>query len=173
MQEAQAAAEAQAREAEGMEEDEEGLEEHDLDDDIPDGDQEVGEMGDETEWIDDGEEDGNNSMAEYEEEVDGLYPEEEMEDELATHGGEAVVVDLDDDIPEAGSYQHTDTEIEDESSINIYGGAMHSIPAGSSRGSWHPEPVSTSSAFGSSPVVHRNAERRHLERRNDGRAGRN
>ena len=178
MQEAQEAAEAQALDAEGMEDDEEGAEERNLDDDIPDGDEENGDNGDDEEWFGDGDGDANDSMDELgegeEEEVNAMYPDDiDAEAEVPIHGGEAVVVDLDDDIPEAGSYQHTDTDVEDESSINLYdetnlhGGGMRSIPPDSSRTSWHAVPVSASSAYGSSPVVHRDAERR-----NDGRTGR-
>ena len=168
MQEAQLAAEAQARDAEGMENDEEGLEEHDLDEDIPSADEENGEDGEDDEWFDDGDGEGQDSMGEEEEEeLSGLYAEDDADDGMATHGGEEGVADLDDDIPEAGSYQHTDTEIEDESSINIYAGTVHSSLLLSSGARRLQVPVSPSSVLGSSPIAQRDNQRN-----NDGRAGR-
>ena len=86
---------------------------------------------------------------------------------MATHGGEEGAADLDDDIPEAGSYQHTDTEIEDESSINIYAGAVHSSLLDSSGARRLQVPVSPGSVLGSSPIVQRD-----VQRNNNGRAGR-
>lgn len=109
----------------------------DLDEDIPDADQEGG-------WVDD-DDDGDSGLSS--EENDENYDDEEEDDDdggnvsqqqgvfsVRPHGaavelyGEYVVDqggddydggrDLDEDIPEGGSYQHTDTEVEDESSFD-------------------------------------------------------
>lgn len=149
---AQMAEAQQQQEMEGEEEvegqQEEGDEEggvlgRDLDEDIPDADQEGG-------WVDDDEDDDSGLSSE---ENDEEYDDEE-EDEDDDDGGnmsqqqqqqqrvfsmrvpgaavglyrEYIVDlgrdddddggrDLDEDIPEGGSYQHTDTEVEDESSF--------------------------------------------------------
>ncbi|MCJ1474999.1 hypothetical protein MMC13_003659 [Lambiella insularis] len=81
--------------------------ERDLDQDIPDAEEEH-------EWIDDEADDGLPSA-----EGEGDYADEEGIDlDGGTQGR-----DLDDDVPEAGSYQHTDTDVEDESSdLEVVGG---------------------------------------------------
>ena len=110
MADAQAAAEAEA-EAEArdtdmamLEEDESGAEDRDLDDDIPDADADADDAG---EWVD---EDADDALPT--DEGDGDY----AEDTGVDMGGGMEGRDLDDDVPEAGSYQHTDTDVEDESS---------------------------------------------------------
>ncbi|KAI9748618.1 MAG: hypothetical protein M1835_001752 [Candelina submexicana] len=83
-----------------------GMGERDLDEDVP----EAGE----------GEEEGGEEGFSGEEEVGGDGDEgvlgEGVGDGVGGIGGEGVDRDLDEDVPEAGSYQHTDTEVEDESS---------------------------------------------------------
>ena len=158
MLEAQAAAEAEADVGiEGMDEEEGGEEEggeeeRDLDEDIPDGDD-----GPET-WVD---EDGDDAIPT--EEGEGDYEVVEGADVL---DGEITGRDLDEDVPEAGSYQHTDTEIEDESSEDGGLGARESLPAREAglRGSG----VLGSSVFGSSPAVQM---RRSSGRRSGGHGG--
>ena len=136
--EAQAAAEAEAleREQQGqtMGEGEGGLE-RDLDDDVPDADEED-DMGDD--WIDD----------EQELDEDGLLPglDDEGEGDYGDDGGGR---DLDEDVPEAGSYQHTDTELEDESSDD----APLPTPAFREVGNTNGGGVLGSSVFGSSPAM--------------------
>lgn len=131
-------------EVEGQQEegDEGGLLGRDLDEDIPDADQEGG-------WVDDDEDDDSGLSSE---ENDEEYDDEEENDDDgdgnisqqqrqqqrvfsmrvpgATAGQYREYIvdlgrdddddggrDLDEDIPEGGSYQHTDTEVEDESSF--------------------------------------------------------
>lgn len=141
----------QQQEMDGVEEDEEegqqeeegeeGLLGRDLDEDIPDADQEGG-------WVDDDDEDDDENSRLSSEEYDDDEQEEEEGDisqlqqqqgvfsmrppglAAAAAGlyGEYIADqegddddgarDLDEDIPEAGSYQHTDTEVEDESSFD-------------------------------------------------------
>lgn len=143
--EAQAAAEAEAleREQEGMamgDGEQQGLE-RDLDEDVPDADvEEADEYGEA--WTDDEvgmDEDGEGMIPGMEDEGDGDYAEGEGE------GGR----DLDEDVPEAGSYQHTDTELEDESSDE---GEVPTAGFGQTgnRGS---AGVLQSSVFGSSPAM--------------------
>lgn len=137
--EAQAAAEAEAleREQQGMATGEGGEElERDLDDDVPDAD-EGDEMGDD--WEDD-EQDLDDD--------DGLLPGMEDEGE-GDYGEESGVRDLDDDVPEAGSYQHTDTELEDESSDD----ERLPTPAFREVGNTGGGGVLGSSVFGSSPAI--------------------
>ena len=86
----------------------------------------------------------------------------EMNDEGA-EGDYAEQPDLDDDVPEAGSYQHTDTEVEDDSSFE--GATWRAIEVGptgvtdlgpmrmSDRERERGSGVLGSSVFGSSPVV--------------------
>lgn len=145
MAEAQQQQEMEGEEEEGQQEegDEEGgVLGRDLDEDIPDADQEGG-------WVDDDEDDDSRLSSEVNDEE---YDDEEEDDDddggnisqqqqqqqgvfsMRTAGaavglyGEYVVGqgrdddddggrDLDEDIPEGGSYQHTDTEVEDESSF--------------------------------------------------------
>ncbi len=135
--EAQAAAEAEAleREQQGMATGEGGEElERDLDDDVPDADEED-EMGDD--WVDD----------EQDIDDDGLLPgmENEGEGDYGDDGGRR---DLDADVPEAGSYQHTDTEAEDETSDDGPLPTPAFREVGNTGGG-----VLGSSVFGSSPAV--------------------
>ena len=73
---------------------------HNLDDDVPDADEEGG-------WVDDDEDDDDDNL-----EQEALAEMNEGEGDYADQP------DLDDDVPEAGSYQHTDTEVEDSSSVD-------------------------------------------------------
>ena len=143
---AQMAEAQQQQEMEGVEEDdEEGQQEEeggegvlgrDLDEDIPDADQEGG-------WVDDDENSGLSSE-EYDddegEEEEGIISQLQQQQgafSMRPPGPAAAAAglfgeyigdqegdnddgarDLDEDIPEAGSYQHTDTEVEDESSFD-------------------------------------------------------
>ena len=132
-----AAARALEEEGQGTELNMEGdedsaVEEHNLDDDIPDADDAASE-----DWIDD---DADEMPTE---EGDGDYAEVSgLEGDMA--GGR----DLDDDVPEAGSYQHTDTDLEDETSSDDDTNHRMSIPGGISA-------APGSSVFGSSPVAAR------------------
>lgn len=110
---------------------EEGMEERDLDADVPDADAVVLEDGDDGEA--EGEQDvtfneeslleGSDLMHEQEEE-DLLsqqmirLEEAELEGRLQDERDLGLERDLDEDVPEAGSYEHTDTEEELESSDN-------------------------------------------------------
>lgn len=139
----------------GEGEGEQGTEERDLDDEVPDAD--AGEDGyregygegygspwtDEEDLAEDEEnafENGRGGLPSMEVEGDGDYAE----------GGEGER-DLDEDVPEAGSYQHTDTELEDESSD----GGEIPVPSASFRevGNGGPGGVLGSSVFGSSPAL--------------------
>ncbi|KAL1582360.1 hypothetical protein WHR41_08903 [Cladosporium halotolerans] len=130
MQAQQQLAEAQQRGAEAMaeQEDPEAPEERDLDDDIPEAEITGDVTGDITGVTDDvtAEDTFNEESmmegsmlqqeqyAEMEEaELTGIAQEEE---DLGIEGDEEEERDLDDDVPDAGSYQHTDTEEEDSSS---------------------------------------------------------
>ena len=88
--------------------------------------------------------------------------------EMNDDGGEgdyADQPDLDDDVPEAGSYQHTDTEVEDDSSLEgDVAGARRVVEEADAvgqmvleglrlRGRERGSGVLGSSVFGSSPVV--------------------
>ena len=133
--EAQAAAEAEAleREQEGMAtgEGEQGME-RDLDDEVPDADEDddAGE-----DWIDEEQEmDEEGMLPRMEDEGDGDYAEPGR--------------DLDEDVPEAGSYQHTDTDLEDESSEEDEMPPATFREVGDTGGG-----VLGASVFGSSPAV--------------------
>ena len=125
---------------------ESGADEHeherDLDEDIPDAD-------DGHEWID---EDGDDALPT--EEGDGDYAEEGG----MVGEGDMQGRDLDEDVPEAGSYQHTDTDIEDESSDMDLGGGRISLPA--TRIENHGGSLLGSSVFGSSPIAQSSGSRR-------------
>ena len=147
--EAQAAAEAEAlangETVDGLDPDDDLA--HNLDDDVPDAEEEGGWIDDDE--VDEDDEDNNiddQALADMNDEGEGDYAEQP---------------DLDDDVPEAGSYQHTDTEVEDSSSVeegfegrtafemaqqaaerNV---RLPAVGAGSG--------VLGSSVFGSSPVV--------------------
>ncbi|KAF2840404.1 hypothetical protein M501DRAFT_1002756 [Patellaria atrata CBS 101060] len=90
--------------AEGGEEDEEGEGERDLDDDVP----EAEDLTFNEESLIEG------SMLEHD--VEHMLDMEEAEMEGVLEEQRDLERDLDDDVPEAGSYQHTDTELEDSSS---------------------------------------------------------
>lgn len=136
--EAQAAAEAEALEREqhgmAMGEGPEILE-RDLDEDVPDADEDDGTA---EEWVDD----------EQDLDDDGLLPatEAEGEGDYADDGGGR---DLDDDVPEAGSYQHTDTDAEDDSSDDSRLPTTAFREVGNTGGGG----VLGASVFGSSPAV--------------------
>ena len=134
-----AEAEAMARDQEGMapsEEEQQGLE-RDLDDDVPDADadaeDEEYEPYEDFDEPDGGWDSGMVAVPTLEEEGDGDYVEGER--------------DLDGDVPEAGSYQHTDTELEDESSEEGEAAAFRGVDNTSIRG------VLGNSVFGSSPAL--------------------
>ncbi|MCJ1340401.1 hypothetical protein MMC09_005695 [Bachmanniomyces sp. S44760] len=143
MLEAQAAAEAEAEAAGEMGEDGEGGDgvlDRDLDDDIPhagdvdeeDDEDDEDEQGAEQEgWVDeDGDVDvdvtGDAGEFNLTTEGDGDYAEGGVNSSALESGASGLMAgmglnsgearDLDDDVPEAGSYQHTDTDVEDESS---------------------------------------------------------
>ena len=159
-----AAAEAGAGEGEGeggvaLEGGEEGVEafERDLDAEVPDadGDGDAGGGG-EGVWSDADEED----EAEEEEGLEGaeqtLLEEVEVGGFVAVAGDGGGGVDLDAEVPEAeGSYEHTDTEVEDESSGDeggpvrgVFGRAGQGLVLGGNGGGG----VLGRSVFGSSPV---------------------
>ena len=134
-----AEAEARAQEQEGMAlgEGEQQELERDLDDDVPDADADV-EDEDYEPYEDFDEpygawESGMVAVPTMEEEAEGDYTEGER--------------DLDEDVPEAGSYQHTDTELEDESSDEGEAAAFAEVGNTGVRG------VLGSSVFGSSPAL--------------------
>ena len=111
--------------------------ERDLDEDVPDADADVeGEDYEPYEDFDEpygGWESGMVAVPTMEEEGDGDYAEGER--------------DLDEDVPEAGSYQHTDTELEDESSDEGEAAAFREVGITGVGG------VLGSSVFGSSPAL--------------------
>ncbi|KAI9813985.1 MAG: hypothetical protein M1827_003449 [Pycnora praestabilis] len=93
--------------------------ERDLDEDVPEAEDEEGT------FLEEGEEEGESEEGEMmiqegdvTGEIDeGLAGAEEEESAfLLNDDGMGAERDLDEDVPEAGSYQHTDTEVEDESS---------------------------------------------------------
>lgn len=127
MLEAQATAEAEGDE-EGVEAEEEGLGERDLDEDVPEADG----------WVDDGDE------------LEEGMPMDEGEGDYAFGVDGATERDLDEEVPEAGSYQHTDTEVEDESSEGE-GRASFGRPGRQSLAS--SGGALGSSVFGSSPIL--------------------
>ncbi|KAI9762985.1 MAG: hypothetical protein M4579_000048 [Chaenotheca gracillima] len=79
--------------------------ERDLDDDVPDADADAGDLDDE-ELEDEDEVDLGLGAADNDEEGVGVVEADAEEQMLADR-------DLDDDVPEAGSYQHTDSEADD------------------------------------------------------------
>ena len=128
MLDAQAAAEA-GEEEEGVEGEEEmGLGERDLDEDVPEAEG----------WVDEGDD------------LEEGMPMDEGEGDYALGADGAGERDLDEDVPEAGSYQHTDTEVEDESSEGERR-ASYGRPARQSLAS--SGGALGSSVFGSSPVM--------------------
>lgn len=133
--EAQAAAEQEQleREQDGMATGEGPELERDLDEEVPDADDD----GAASDWVDD----------EQVIDEDGIIPgmDDEGEGDYADEGGR----DLDDDVPEAGSYQHTDTEAEDESSDEDESPMTAFREVGNTPGGG----VLGSSVFGSSPAV--------------------
>jgi hypothetical protein len=171
--EAQAAAEAlAAREGDGVEGEGEGnaeadggedhADERDLDDDIPEAD----ETGD---WVDSDAEDEALPMHE----VDGDFPADgvrirlmgngEMDMDQSGLGEEAMGRDLDDDVPDAGSYQHTDTDLEETSSeimdaVEVSG--LGAAELGVGRSSLAGRASIGSSVFRSSPMPPRTRNQR-------------
>ncbi len=76
--------------------------------------------------------------------------------------------DLDEDVPEGGSYQHTDTEVEDESSVEDGGGYVIGGGGGVlGRSVWGGSPVAVGGYDGPS-----GGEGRRTSRRTDGRSSR-
>jgi hypothetical protein len=112
-------AETQQQAAEAAAANEAGEEEHDLDEDIPDADATTTDVtfnedsmmeGSRIEHVDEQDEQDDEQYADMEEaELTGAAQDEE---DL----GIEMERDLDDSVPEAGSYQHTDTELEDTDS---------------------------------------------------------
>ncbi|MCJ1459623.1 hypothetical protein MMC28_010002 [Mycoblastus sanguinarius] len=139
-------------------------EERDLDEEVPDA-----EADGEAEWSD---EDGEDEDMEGGEE--GMGMEEEGDGDygptVVTNRGEGSG-DLDDEIPEAeaGSYEHTDTEVEDESSEDE-GGRVSGSAFGQARLRGdvvaRDSGVLGSSVFGSSPVRNRDVGRSGRGREN-------
>ncbi|KAL9601663.1 MAG: hypothetical protein Q9219_002383 [cf. Caloplaca sp. 3 TL-2023] len=82
--------------------------------------------------------------------------------------------DLDEDVPEAGSYQHTDTEVEDESSFDeggsfVVGGAGHGVLG---RSVWGGSPVRVPVSGGYDGAGGSRASRRSGGRSSRGRSSR-
>ncbi|KAI4253915.1 MAG: hypothetical protein L6R42_007399 [Xanthoria sp. 1 TBL-2021] len=104
-------------------------------------------------------------------EVDFMGVQEEGEGDYAVPGMlEGEVRDLDEDVPEAGSYQHTDTELEDESSIEE--GASFAIGGGGGvlgRSVWGGSPVGVMAGGYDGPA---GGEGRRPSRRSNGRSSR-
>ncbi|KAL6720299.1 hypothetical protein ACLMJK_002220 [Lecanora helva] len=162
-------------------------EERDLDDEVPDADADGDGDGDLEGWsdveeapdleseVDDGE--GAGVMGEVERQWVG-----HVAGAFAGLTGEGVV-DLDDEVPEAeeGSYEHTDTEVEDEDSSEDDGGVMRQGPVLGTFDRRTGEVVRVSgggasgvlgnSVFGSSPIQMREAAGRNVGR-GRGRGGR-
>ena len=136
---AEAEARAQAQERMALDEGEQQGQERDLDDDVPDADADIDVEDEDYEPYEDfdepdgGWETGMVAVPTMEEEDDGDYAEGER--------------DLDEGVPEASSYQHTDTELEDESSDEGEAAAFTEVGNTDVRG------VLGSSVFGSSPAL--------------------
>lgn len=123
----QDAANAEAREA-GEEGEEDEEEQRDLDDEVPEAEASVSEssIGSDSGTADDGEsssvEGENDTTVPFNEDsfIEGSMHEAEVSHMLEMEEAEMAGVlqderDLDDDVPEAGSYEHTDSELEDSS----------------------------------------------------------
>jgi hypothetical protein len=101
---------------------EEGEEERDLDDEVPEAEAEDSEDEIGSESGSEGVERTEGEMTFNEDSfIEGSMVQADVEQMLEMEEAEMAGVlqderDLDDDVPEAGSYQHTDTELEDESS---------------------------------------------------------
>ncbi len=92
--------------------------EHDLDDDIPDAISDDGfpDDGDDSEDYDAAEYFvGSQDVEEEDEEEEGVLVSPVRDEEV----GEVEMRHLDEDVPEGGSYQHTDTEYEDVSEVGV------------------------------------------------------
>lgn len=124
---ASAQEEAAAREAAERGEDDgdegDGEGERDLDDEVPEAEEEGSEGSEDADGDQGSEEgEGEGEMTFNEDSfIEGSMVAAEVEQMLEMEEAEMAGVlqderDLDDDVPEAGSYQHTDTELEDESS---------------------------------------------------------
>jgi hypothetical protein len=116
----QDAANAEAREEQG----EEGEEERDLDDEVPEAEVTASESDDDSsdEEGDESVDEENDTTVPFNEGsfIEGSMLEAEVSHMLEMEEAEMAGVlqderDLDDDIPEAGSYEHTDSELEDDS----------------------------------------------------------
>lgn len=113
MQAQQQLAEAQARAAETMaeQEDPDAPEERDLDDEIPEAEVTEGEVTFNEDSMMEG-----SMLEQQEQEQYAELEEAELTGAARDEEDLGIERDLDDDVPEAGSYQHTDTEAEDSSS---------------------------------------------------------
>ena len=121
-------------------EDDDAADERDLDDEIPE--------ADDTNWVDD-EEDAEDALPT--DEGDGDYAEDLATAATAANGTAAPDRDLDDDVPEAGSYQHTDTDLEDSSDEQLDDDMQEATGQGVMPGNASAAALG-SSFFGSSPV---------------------
>ncbi|KAF2755463.1 hypothetical protein EJ05DRAFT_512972 [Pseudovirgaria hyperparasitica] len=115
------AAEAEAQRAEAEIAAEEANEvDRDLDEDVPEADEEP-DLDDDIPEADSDSDDGEGEMTFNEESfIEGSMVQADVEQILEMEEGASMMHgghDLDDDIPEAGSYQHTDTEAEDSSEL--------------------------------------------------------
>ncbi|KAK1063875.1 hypothetical protein LTR33_012198 [Friedmanniomyces endolithicus] len=122
MQARQQALEVQERAGQAAEETAQGGEERDLDDEIPDAPEQTAEMSFNEESMVEGSsllvDQEQSDLQEEEAEVQQAVDLEEAELIGAAQDQEELGIerDLDDSVPEAGSYQHTDTEVEDSDS---------------------------------------------------------
>ncbi len=121
------AANERAREqADQMEDQEEG--ERDLDDEVPEAEASDSDASASDSDSASGTEDGQNTTVPFNEDsfIEGSMLEAEVSHMLEMEEAEMAGVlqderDLDDDVPEAGSYEHTDSELEDSSDIDTSG----------------------------------------------------
>ncbi|KAL8847641.1 MAG: hypothetical protein Q9221_007329 [Calogaya cf. arnoldii] len=154
----------------------------DLDDMVPEGGGEAGweSSEDDEEEEDEDEEEGdqeNERVGEGDEivigdlDVDFMGVQEEGEGDYGVPGMlEGEGRDLDEEVPEAGSYQHTDTELEDESSVEE--GASFAIGGGGGvlgRSVWGGSPAGVMAGGYDGPA---GGEARRPSRRSNGRSSR-
>ncbi|KAH7393026.1 Apc15p protein-domain-containing protein [Pyrenochaeta sp. MPI-SDFR-AT-0127] len=118
-----AANEEQREQGEQMEGQEE--EERDLDDEVPEAEASDSDASPSDSSDESGSEDGQNATVPFNEDsfIEGSMLEAEVSHMLEMEEAEMAGVlqderDLDDDVPEAGSYEHTDSELEDSSDID-------------------------------------------------------
>ncbi|CAD6582232.1 MAG: hypothetical protein ASARMPRED_000907 [Alectoria sarmentosa] len=152
--EAQAQAEAEAEVMQGLplQDGGEGEGERDLDEEVPDAEADLDvDVDGEGVWSD--AEDEEEELERVERSLLGDLEEEEEGGFAVEGGGE---VDLDAEVPEAqeGDYEHTDTEVEDESSDDDEGGPVRGAFGNGRTGTvlGTNGGVLGSSVFGSSPV---------------------